>query len=533
MSSLISSLVVRISAEGAAACPRPASGWVGPSLLVSGLMLAWPLCGLAQPQTPPQAPPTVSVRVAPGMAAAEEMLSLPAFLQRARQSNKSVAARRSEAEIASTAVQRAQGAFETQATLSSSVGATRQANTKEEELIRRGGIYDRESADLSATVSRLLGTGTRIEGKATLSRFLTNVSNDQEYRTYFGVTLTHPLARDSGQEAALARVKVAEAEVAGAQAAARDTEGSTVAESIFAYWDLVLAQHRAAHAAEKVTMGERLLAQAQALRRQGRIPDSQAWDVENDLIRYRAAVVEAQVAQAEAINRVARLLAQALQPGAPGLRAVDPLPDAPRQPPDAQQILARALEARPDLRQRFAALERERIQAGYAANQARPKLDLVASYGVNGGPGSSQAASPGFLKDFPSWSLGVQMAMPLGGNQQARADIQAARLRLSEAQRQIDVLRTEIANDVATGLALLAGAAQRWEFWAEISRREERQVQLERQRLESGRSDVRELLFREERAINARMAVVEQQVAWAKADALVEAAQGTLLERHR
>lgn len=192
MSSLISSLVVRISAEGAAACPRPASGWVGPSLLVSGLMLAWPLCGLAQPQTPPQAPPTVSVRVAPGMAAAEEMLSLPAFLQRARQSNKSVAARRSEAEIASTAVQRAQGAFETQATLSSSVGATRQANTKEEELIRRGGIYDRESADLSATVSRLLGTGTRIEGKATLSRFLTNVSNDQEYRTYFGVNADPP-----------------------------------------------------------------------------------------------------------------------------------------------------------------------------------------------------------------------------------------------------------------------------------------------------------------------------------------------------
>jgi hypothetical protein len=65
-----------------------------------------------------------------------------------------------------------------------------------------------------------------------------------------------------------------------------------------------------------------------------------------------------------------------------------------------------------------------------------------------------------------------------------------------------------------------------------VAQREERQVMLERQKLEAGRADLREVLFREERAIDARMAVVEQQVAWSKADALVEAAQGTLLARY-
>jgi outer membrane protein TolC len=123
--------------------------------------------------------------------------------------------------------------------------------------------------------------------------------------------------------------------------------------------------------------------------------------------------------------------------------------------------------------------------------------------------------------------------MPLGGNIQGRADVQAAKLRLSEAQRQIEALRREIASDVATGVTLMSGAAQRWDLWSEIARREDRHVQLERQRLESGRSDVRELLFREERAINARMAVVEQQVAWSKAEALIEATQGLLLDRFR
>ena len=503
----------------------PVPGWAALAVLAGSVLLAWPLAGTAQTPAGP---------AGPAVRASDEALSLASFVQRVRQNNKNVVARRSEADLAATAVDRARGAFETQGAVSSSVGGTRQANTREEKLVRSGaGIYERDAVDLSATVSRLLPTGTKVEGKTTLSRFLTNLSNEHEYRSYVGVSLTHPLARDGGMETVAARVRVAEADVAASQAGARDAEGSAVAESALAYWDLVLAQHRTAHALEKVAMGERLLAQAQALRRQGRIPESQVWDVENDLIRYRAAVSEAQVAQSEAIGRVARLMGSELNSQVPGWRATDALPEASRPPPTMEQAVARAFELRADLRQRQAALERERLQAEYAANQVKPKVDVVASYGFNGGPGSSQAGSVSFLKDFPSWSVGLQVAMPLGGNIQGRADVQAAKLRLSEAQRQIEALRREIASDVATGVTLMSGAAQRWDLWSEIARREDRHVQLERQRLESGRSDVRELLFREERAINARMAVVEQQVAWSKAEALIEATQGLLLDRFR
>ena len=65
----------------------------------------------------------------------------------------------------------------------------------------------------------------------------------------------------------------------------------------------------------------------------------------------------------------------------------------------------------------------------------------------------------------------------------------------------------------------------------EAAEREQQQLELERKRLSAGRSGMREILFREERALNARFAVVEQQVAYARAEALLQAAQGTLLER--
>jgi outer membrane protein TolC len=90
-----------------------------------------------------------------------------------------------------------------------------------------------------------------------------------------------------------------------------------------------------------------------------------------------------------------------------------------------------------------------------------------------------------------------------------------------------------IANDIDTGIGMLSSATERWSLWKDVAEREQRQLELERTRLTAGRSDMREILLREERAINARLAVVEQQVAWSKADILLEAAQGQLLDRWR
>jgi outer membrane protein TolC len=144
-----------------------------------------------------------------------------------------------------------------------------------------------------------------------------------------------------------------------------------------------------------------------------------------------------------------------------------------------------------------------------------------------------KAQSFAAMNDFPSWTVGLQLSMPLGENRQARADVQAATLRRQDALLQLKALEVAIANDIDTGIGMLSSATERWTLWREVAEREQRQLELERTRLSAGRSDMREILLREERAINARLAVVEQQVAWSKADILLEAAQGQLLDRWR
>ena len=106
-------------------------------------------------------------------------------------------------------------------------------------------------------------------------------------------------------------------------------------------------------------------------------------------------------------------------------------------------------------------------------------------------------------------------------------------MRRQDALLQLKALEVAIANDIDTGIGMLSSATERWTLWREVAEREQRQLELERTRLSAGRSDMREILLREERAINARLAVVEQQVAWSKADILLEAAQGQLLDRWR
>ena len=95
----------------------------------------------------------------------------------------------------------------------------------------------------------------------------------------------------------------------------------------------------------------------------------------------------------------------------------------------------------------------------YALNQSRPNVDVVASYGFNGGPSRTQAFNPDLFRSYPSWSVGLQLAMPLGENVQALADIQAARLRVEEAQRQLTALDAAIANDIATASTIMSAAA--------------------------------------------------------------------------
>lgn len=470
-----------------------------------------------------------------------QAMSLSELVTQVRLKNKDILSKRADKNIAATGLDRAAAAFQPLASLSATNGRNRQPSTYEE-ILSRGGtdpFYSRDGQDYTAAISQLLPTGAKLEAKSTLSRFITNINQKdgrpegaKDNRTYWGLSVTQPLAKDAGLEVNSARGLVADLDLAAAEHTMAETESTVVAEAALAYFDLVLMQHRVAAAQEKIETGQALLAQAEAQARQGRLPETEVWEVKNSLSRFRAAWSEALQSQRERLNRLNTLLMATADHSGNAWRAADPLPEVRAFQGDAAQALGLALSTRHDLKLQKKLLEREGVQLVYAQNQALPRIDLVASYGRNGLAYSfTRAFNDTAMAENPGWSVGLQMQIPLGENRQGRADVVAAQLRRENALLNLKALEVQIANDIDTSLSMLASAVERWKYWQSVSQREQQQLVLERQRFAAGRSEMRDILMREERAVNARVLLLEQQLSFAKAQIILESAQGILLQR--
>lgn len=476
---------------------------------------------------------------------ASSTLSLKDLVAQVREANKDIRSKRGEQGIAATGMERASAAFQPIASVSATSGRNRQPNTFEESLSRGlASFYSRDGEDYAASVSQLLPTGAKLEAKTSLSRFITNINQlaadrpegAKDNRSFVGLTLTQPLAKDGGFIVTKARTLVAELDLAVAQYTQAETESSVVAEATLGYYELVLAQHRVEAAQEKIRTGQRLLTESQALLRQGRLSQSDVWDVENALSRFQAGLSEAMQAERERLNRLNTLVMAATGADLKAWRASDALPEVPSAQSGlaafAQEAVRLAMDSRQDFLLQKKLLEREGVQLVFAENQALPRIDLVASYGRNGlAYSTSNAFRAGTTADYPTWTLGLQMQIPLGKNLLGRADVDAAKLRRENVLLALKALEVQIANDIDTSLHLRNSATERWAHWQDVARREQQQLDLERKRFAAGRSEIREILIREERTVNSRLMVLEQQVAFAKAQVVLESAQGIFLKR--
>jgi outer membrane protein TolC len=473
---------------------------------------------------------------------AQAGLSLQEFILKVRKDNRTILGKRAELDLAQTGIDRANAAFQPIFSVSALNSYSNQRNSPEERLTRLNeDNYERKGQDYTAAISGLLPTGAKVEFKTSLSRFMTNINRgldgvlaeDYYNRSNYGVSITQPLLKDAGVETTAAKRRVAELDTRAAEHGGRETEITVVAEAAMAYYDLVFAQERVMVANERVEAGLRLLEQAIKLVEAGRLPQSDIWEVENSLGRYRAALSEAGQIQLDRSNRLRNFMTMGVQE-APTQRllAADGLPEQLPAPKSFAESIGQARANRADLQMREAMVERELVQYNFSTNQSKPRLDLVANYGKNGlAFSSSDAFSSSNTRDYPNWTVGVQLSLPIGKNLQGQADLRAAAVRRSDAELALRALELAIGNDIETTLSLRESALERLSLLQDVATREQQYLELERTRLESGRSDMREILVREERAINARLAVAEQRLAAVKADLMLQAAQGVLLNR--
>ncbi|HSL81541.1 MAG TPA: TolC family protein, partial [Thermoanaerobaculia bacterium] len=223
--------------------------------------------------------------------------------------------------------------------------------------------------------------------------------------------------------------------------------------------------------------------------------------VESDLLqaRVRESDAEAAVAEAERDAAVARA-ALNLELG----RALDTaftLPDGlPEVAPEATEplaaLVARAVEARPDLRAAAARVEAARAALDGARAGRRPRLGWSGAFEANAEDPSDDPGS--------HWSLGLGLTWTGFDGFATGARIDAARARLEEAERLAELARLGVALEVEAALRGLEVAHLRSREAAEAVALADRSAAIVQDRYREGLTTVVELLEAEALLSGAR-----------------------------
>jgi outer membrane protein TolC len=181
-------------------------------------------------------------------------------------------------------------------------------------------------------------------------------------------------------------------------------------------------------------------------------------------------------------------------------------------------------------------------------NALKPQLDVVGTVQNSGLAGnlnalsgtSSQGLILGgygtalgqiFRRDFPTYSIGLQLSVPLR-NRVAQADAVRDQLQVRQTQVRRQQLEDQVRLEVADAEQNLRDARAAYEAAVEASRLQVQSVNVEQQTFDVGISTNLQLIQYETFLAQARSTEVASKAAYAKAKIALQRALGTILDDH-
>jgi outer membrane protein TolC len=216
------------------------------------------------------------------------------------------------------------------------------------------------------------------------------------------------------------------------------------------------------------------------------------------------------------------------------ISAAEPLQgetSAAGQPKDETETRVReALRLQPEILISRGELERSGIQLDYRQDQRLPELNAHAAYGFQG-LGSSVSGSFQALQsqDYPAWSLGLDLRLPLLGNLQGEGMLEEAKLGKELAIRKVQAMERDTAISAGALFQRVLSYGRQAENARTVSGFKKRLLDVERARLETGKSDIRRVYEAEQSLSDARKEELQAYGRARKARVDLAAASGTTL----
>jgi outer membrane protein len=373
---------------------------------------------------------------------------------------------------------------------------------------------------------------------------------------YLNVSIVQPLLQGFGIRMNRRFIRIAKNEDKIADYVFRQQLISTVSDITRLYWDFVSLTADLKVKRESLAEAQRLYEDTRNRVEQGtqapvQLTSAQAQVATSrqDFINSEGLVLQQELLLKELLTRrgisdprVAKAKIEALTAiQSPDNDTIDPL----------GTLLQQAIENRPDLRLAHVQLENTNISLEGSRNEVLPELNLVASMQNNGLAGSANPnaasgttpASAGlmggygtveqqiFNRDYPSYSVGVQLNIPLR-NRVARSDLTRDELQKRQTEVRINQLDSQVRLQVGNAEIAVRQARSAYEAAVEARVLQQQALDVEQARYDEGVDTAYDLIQYERNLAQAESAEVSALGVYAKSKSALERAVGLTLKNN-
>lgn len=391
-------------------------------------------------------------------------LSLEEALARALQSNLDLAIERVAPRRAATNILAARAAFDPRLNLTTRYAEN--STPRAAEQVAADGLPSVESRTFSAaagvTQPTILGTEIGLSASTT-NRMNTFNNFEDEYTSFVGLNLRHPLLKDAGPTANRAQLRIATKGREQSDATFLHRVDQILADVHTAYYELLFTLADLETRQNSLLLAERLQADNAARRELGTMTPLDVAQARSEAASRMAEVIQARLATDQARNRLLRLIsADFAAHRATILQPTDQL-TLPEPPTPTDFDLRLGLENRKDYLALLKQAEADDLRIVFTRNQLLPRLDLEGSYGFNG-LDRSLGSSFNRVADTrdPGWFIGLAVEIPWG-NQAEKARHQDALLRKEETLLRLKNTEQQILLEVDNAARAVESARRQYE----------------------------------------------------------------------
>ncbi|EPJ43993.1 MAG: hypothetical protein OFPI_40900 [Osedax symbiont Rs2] len=432
--------------------------------------------------------------------------------------------------------------FDPVLSLSANRNANRRLNSVQQQLsLSSISEFKEQNTEYDVAISKKMQLGGTLKFSLNLEALDNNIQPDfirgRESVVFAGLTMTQPLLQNRGI-GTTAPLKVAQIGEKLAFQGYRNARSNVVYQAINGYWDLYEADFVTSLREQTVNKLGQLLKINQRRASLGNVPATDVLLLKSRLANAQSRLQLAKLQQEDSLNTAKYFMGVSSQTESYSVRTKNSglrkelaklIADHKSNRPDVDTAMSGFYAGNADYLSSLMRAEQENLRLDYAGNQALPKLDLTASYGVNGlGTGSSDAIDNAFNGETrANWSVGLNFSTPLN-NRKGKNSVSSASLKKRQALNDIEETKIKLGNHL---VAMIQGLDLKNKNIKALKRAwdsDQQTYNLMRNKYKNGNSSIENVIESEQQLTVAKEQVLLSMTNYQKSLFLVKQIDGSL-----